>query len=166
MSTKGRYGLRVMIELASQYGNGPVLTETIATNQGISGKYIHILAGGLRVAGLVRAVRGPSGGYELTKKPSSVTALDVITALEGQTAPVDCVSRASFCSRATRCAARDLWCEVASVVDRVLGGVTLDHLAAQQRTKHERTVRMKSTSSRTSPGNTSTCQANPTVSRH
>ncbi|MFC1641729.1 RrF2 family transcriptional regulator [Myxococcota bacterium] len=138
MSTKGRYGLRMMIELASQYGHGPVLAETIASKQGISGKYIHILAGGLRAAGLVRTVRGPSGGYELAKEPWSVTALDVITALEGRSAPVDCVFAASSCAKATRCAARDLWCEIASAVDGVLSGATLDHLAAKQSTKPEK----------------------------
>ncbi len=132
MSTKGRYGLRVMIELAAHYGNGPVLVETIATNQGISGKYIHVLVGGLRAAGLVRTVRGPSGGYELAKRPSTVTARDVIAALEGRSAPVNCVLEASCCSRATLCAARDLWCEVASAVDGVLSAVTLDRLAVSQ----------------------------------
>ncbi len=132
MSTKGRYGLRVMIELAARYGHGPVLVETIATNQGISGKYIHVLVSGLRAAGLIRTVRGPSGGYELAKKPSAVSALDVITALEGRSAPVNCVLEASCCSRASQCAARDLWCEIASAVDGALSGFTLDRLAARQ----------------------------------
>ena len=135
MSTKGRYGLRVMIELAARYGHGPVLVETIATSQGISGKYIHVLVSGLRAAGLVRTVRGPSGGYELARKPSTVSAFDVISALEGRNAPVNCVLEASCCSRATRCAARDLWCEIAAAVDGVLSGVTLDRLAARQRNK-------------------------------
>ena len=135
MSTKGRYGLRLMMELASRYGHGPVLAETIASTQGISGKYIHILAGGLRVAGLLRTVRGPNGGYVLTRKPSDITALDVISALEGRCVPADCVLMASCCTRATYCAARDVWCEVASAVDGVLSGVTLDHLVARQRRK-------------------------------
>jgi Rrf2 family transcriptional regulator, cysteine metabolism repressor len=137
MSTKGRYGLRVMIELAANHGHGPMLAETIAKNQAISSKYIHVLVGGLRAAGLVRTVRGPSGGYELAKRPSSVTALDVITAMEGRSAPVDCILDASSCARAPGCAARDVWCEVASAVDRVLSGLTLDRLAARQRSRQD-----------------------------
>ena len=137
MSTKGRYGLRVMMELADHYGRGPMPVDAIARNQEISGKYIHLLAIGLRSAGLVRTVRGPSGGYELTKNPSSVTALDVVAALEGRSGPVECVADASSCPRADRCAVRDVWCDVASAVDGVLSGLTLEQLAARQRAKAE-----------------------------
>jgi Rrf2 family cysteine metabolism transcriptional repressor len=77
-------------------------------------------------------VRGPNGGYELARKPSSVTALDVISSLEGKCAPVDCVLESSACSRAAGCAARGVWSKVAAAVDRVLASVTLDHLAARR----------------------------------
>lgn len=137
MSTKGRYGLRVMMELASNYGHGPTLVKVIAKNQAISSKYIHLLVTNLRTAGLVRTVRGPSGGYELAKKPSSITALDVISALEGRSAPVECVVDASSCPRAQHCAARDVWCDVASAVDGVLAGITLAQLSSRQRAKQE-----------------------------
>jgi Rrf2 family protein len=137
MSTKGRYGLRVMMELALNCGQGPMAVDTIAKNQGISGKYIHVLVMGLRSAGLVRTVRGPKGGYELAKRASSITALDVIAALEGSSAPVECVVDYSSCSRAGRCATRDLWCDVASAVDQVLSGLTIEQLSARQRAKCE-----------------------------
>jgi Rrf2 family cysteine metabolism transcriptional repressor len=137
MSTKGRYGLRVMMELAGNFGNGPMLVDVIAKNQGISSKYIHLLAASLRSAGLVRAVRGPNGGYELAKSPSSITALDVVSALEGPSAPVECVVDMSSCQRADRCAARDVWCDVASAVDGVLSGLTLAELSARQRSRQE-----------------------------
>lgn len=133
MSTRGRYGLRVMMELAGSYGRGPVPAGVIAGNQGISGNYIHLIVTGLRSAGLVRTARGPGGGYELTRDPASITALEVISALEGRTAPVDCVADGASCPRSGRCAARDLWCEVAGAVDGVLSAVTLDRLAARQR---------------------------------
>lgn len=138
ISTRGRYGLRVMMELAGNYGRGPLLAGAIAESQGISGKYIHTLATGLRSAGLVRAVRGPGGGYELARRPSAITALDVVSALEGRTAPVSCVADASKCPRARRCAARDVWCDVARAVDRILSGLTIEQLAALQRAKQER----------------------------
>ena len=137
VSTRGRYGLRVMIELAAQYGSGPVLVDGIAKNQEISGKYIHVIVSGLRSAGLVRSVRGPNGGYELTRSPSRITALDVISALEGQSAPAHCVLDASSCSRSGNCASRDVWCQVASVVDVVLSALTLEQLVKRQRSNHE-----------------------------
>ncbi len=132
LSTKGRYGLRVMIELAIHYGNGPVSVEIVAKNQRISGKYIHVLVSGLKLAGLIRAERGPCGGYELARKPSSITVLDVISALEGKFAPVKCVCDASFCPQAAHCSARSVWCEVTTAVEKVLSAFTLEQLAAKQ----------------------------------
>jgi Rrf2 family transcriptional regulator, cysteine metabolism repressor len=137
MSTKGRYGLRVMMELANHYGCGPTPVDTIARNQGISGKYIHILVMGLRSAGLVRTLRGPNGGYELTRAPHAITALDVVTALEGKNAPVECVVDTAFCPRTNGCAARDVWCDVAAAIDDVLAGLTLEELASRQRVSTE-----------------------------
>jgi len=137
ISTKGRYGLRVMMELAERYGGGPVTVDSIARRQDISAKYIHVLVTGLRSAGLIRSVRGPSGGYELARSPASITALDVVAALEGRSAPVECVSDAACCPRVPHCAARDVWCQVASAVDGVLSALTLEQLAARQRAKAE-----------------------------
>ncbi len=135
MSTKGRYGLRVTTELAGHYGRGPMAVDAIAKSQDVSGKYIHVLAMSLRSAGLVRTVRGPGGGYELARKPDSITALDVVSALEGSCAPVECVVDPTSCPRADWCAARDVWCDVASAVDAVLSGVTLERLSARQHAK-------------------------------
>jgi Rrf2 family protein len=132
ISTKGRYGLRVMIALAGKHGQGPQPVDELSKDQEISGKYIHVLMGSLRGAGLVRTVRGPSGGYTLAKNPSEITALDVVTALEGKTAPVECVGNAACCARASACVARDLWCDVANAIDKTLSGFTLADLAARQ----------------------------------
>ena len=137
VSTKGRYGLRVMLELAVSYGSGPMAVDLIAEKQDLSAKYIHVLVAGLRAAGLVRAIRGPGGGYELTRPPETITLLDVITALEGPTVPVECVADTSVCSRTDRCAARDVWCEIAEAVDGILAGFTLAELAARQADKDE-----------------------------
>lgn len=137
ISTKGRYGLRVMMELARHYGEGPVPVEEIAQNQQISGNYIHLLVKDLRSAGLVRTIRGPRGGYALTRGPSFITALDVVSALEGNLAPVDCVADQELCSRSAQCIAREVWCEVASAVDGVLSGLTLEQLSARQSAKRE-----------------------------
>jgi Rrf2 family protein len=138
ISTKGRYGLRVMVELATRFGRGPILVPTIAETQNISGNYIHVLLGGLKAAGLVRAVRGPAGGYVLTRHPREITALHVVRALEGQDWPVACVADETLCPRSQTCATRDVWRELAAAMEKVLAGVTLEQLAARQRAKSEK----------------------------
>lgn len=133
MSTKGRYGLRVMMELAGNHGRGPMSVDVISRKQGISKKYIHFLMTGLKSAGLIRTVRGPSGGFELAKAPAAISALDVIAVLEGWKAPVECVVNADSCPRSSRCAAREVWSDVARAVDAVLSGSTLADLSSRQR---------------------------------
>ena len=137
MSTKGRYGLRVMMELATREGSGPVPVETIAQSQDISAQYIHLLTTGLRTAGLVRTTRGPNGGYELARPAATINAQEVIEALEGPTAPVDCVETPATCKRAGECVAREVWCEVAAAMNQVLKGLTLATLAARQRLRRD-----------------------------
>ena len=137
MSTKGRYGLRLMVDLAAHHGNGPLLVETIAERQGISSKYIHVLLAGLKTAGLVRATRGPHGGVQLARPPSAITALEVVEAMEGRSAPTDCVLDQHSCNRATNCVIREVWCQVADAVNGVLGGLTLADLARRQGAQQE-----------------------------
>jgi Rrf2 family protein len=122
-----------MIELASQYGMGPAMVDTIANNQGISKKYIHQLIIRLKSAGLVRSVRGPKGGYELTKDPEKITALEVVEVMEGRISAVECVADSSICSRSGACVTRPIWCEVTAAIDHVLGDVNLKQLASRQR---------------------------------
>lgn len=132
MSTKGRYGLRIMMELARHYGKGPIPVDIIAENQNISGKYIHVLVMGLKSTGLIRTLRGPKGGYSLARDPASITALDVVTALEGKIAPVECVEEESYCNHSSNCIARDLWCKTASAIKEVLQRITIKELADRQ----------------------------------
>jgi Rrf2 family protein len=131
MSTKGRYGLRVMVELAVQHGKGPVMAEALAERQQLSPSYAQLLLGGLKSAGLVRSMRGPSGGYELTRAPSEITALDVVAALE-DAVPVECVAGLSKCKRASICPTREVWQEVSEAVNAVLSRYTLEQLAQRQ----------------------------------
>ena len=139
MSTKGRYGLRVMLELAKHHGQGPVSVDLIAKNQGISQNYIHVLVQGLKAAGLVRTARGPGGGYELARPPSGVTALDVVRALEGDAELVECVQDVASCPRGETCVVRELWGEVGAAIKRVLG-VTLEQLVERDRMRAEEVV--------------------------
>jgi Rrf2 family protein len=127
-----------MIELAEQYGLGPVSVESLSAKLGISGKYIHVLVGGLKASQLIASVRGPSGGYELLREPSSITALDVIVAVEGRLAPVECTCRDDVCVRTGRCVAREVWSNVATVIENTLAGMSLDRLAVRQYHHNER----------------------------
>ena len=130
VSTKGRYGLRVMIELALQAGKGPVLVGILAEAQDLPPKYLHILLGSLRAAGLVRASRGPNGGYELAREASQITALEVVETLEGRILLSEC---GGHCARMGACAAQGVWEEAAASMAGVLGSYTLADLAERQR---------------------------------
>ena len=135
ISTKGRYGLRVMLELALRDGSGPVIMREIADSQGISRKYLHSLLGSLKAAGLVRAIRGSGGGYLLAKPPSNIRASEVLLSLEGPFAPVDCVGDSSICDRVDICVTREIWQEIGEAIERILAGITLEQLAARQNAK-------------------------------
>ena len=121
-----------MIELACCFGMGPVGVPAIAEKQGISAKYIHLLMAGLKSAGLVRSVRGPGGGYELARDPSDITALDIVSVLEGVFVPVECVVDDAFCLRVGYCTARSVWSSVASAMDGALSKLTLADLARKE----------------------------------
>jgi len=126
-----------MMELASRYGKGSVLAETIAGNQEISVRYIHNIVSTLKSAGLVSVSRGRNGGYELARPPSLITVLDVVNILEGPVSPADCVLKKEGCTRAGTCAARDIWVELGEAMTRVMKGVTLEQLAERQRIRKD-----------------------------
>lgn len=135
LSTKGRYGVRAMIELAEKYGQGPVLVRSIAEHQEISLKYLHALLAALKAAKLVRSVRGSGGGYALARPPAEIRLDEILLALEGPLAVVDCVLDGSVCDRAHRCAARDTWAALSDVIERTLAGITLEDLLSKQQLK-------------------------------
>ena len=134
VSTKGRYGLRIMMELALHHGSGPVLVSSIAENQALPGKYIHVLVGGLKAAGLVRAVRGPNGGLELARDPRDITPLDVVTALEGRLV-LDEIPDGTPCEGGESSVAREVWSHLAAAMEASLAQQTLAELAELQRTR-------------------------------
>ncbi|MDD5305727.1 MAG: Rrf2 family transcriptional regulator [Deltaproteobacteria bacterium] len=129
LSTRGRYGLRAMIELAKRHGSGPVLTNTISETQGISTKYLHALLNTLRAAGLVRSIRGAKGGFVLAREPSDIDIKEIVVALEGSLGIVDCVQTPDLCGKNKDCPARRLWEEVGNAISAVLTKYTLEDLA-------------------------------------
>lgn len=126
VSAKELYGLRAMGEFARHYGQGPLSLADVARSQGISQPYLEQIAGDLRRAGLLCSKRGAQGGYTLARSPSSMTAGDVIRALEGNILPVQCMADEMCvpCSHEQGCTARGIW-EV--VRDRLVE--TLDSIA-------------------------------------
>ena len=131
LSTGGRYGLRAILDLSLHAGEGPVLVRDISQRQDISGLYLAQLLSRLKTAGLVRSVRGPNGGFMLTKPSSHIRVIEIMKAMEGSSAPVECVEDAAVCSRAGVCPARTVWLEIKKAIDQVLESTTLHDLAGQ-----------------------------------
>ncbi len=130
LSTRARYGLKAMVDLAERYGGGMVSTSALAALQGISDAYLEQLIAALRRAGLVVSVRGAQGGYALSRPPAEINVGDVLRALEGSTAVMECVgtSRVS-CGNACSCSARPLWLKLQRRIDEVLDSTTLADMA-------------------------------------
>jgi len=135
LSTKGRYGTRLMLELAIHYGKGPVALKDIAKRQEISEKYLWQLISPLKIAGLVNSTRGPSGGYTLAKKPSEITLNDIVSVLDGPLCIVDCVKDPSLCKRSANCVTREVWSETSEELSKVLASKTLEDMIKRQKNK-------------------------------
>ncbi len=127
-SAKGRYGLQFMVDLALQAGRGPVLVDTVAERQALPPKFLRVLLGGLKSAGLVKVQRGPSGGCELARHPSHISALQVLEALEGRLGSAGLPPDATHSARAVR----ELWTRSTEAARDVLRSTTLADLAARQ----------------------------------
>jgi Rrf2 family protein len=135
LSTRGRYGLRAMLELAIGFEKGPVLMRSISENQEISLKYLHSLLTTLKGAGLVRSVRGKGGGYMLTRAPSEIRISEVVKVLEGSLTLVECVKDKSLCRRAEHCVAREVWQDLGDAIENTLSGLTLYDLLIRMKKK-------------------------------
>lgn len=129
LSTRGRYGVRAMFELACNYGHGPMTLRTIAEKQGVSESYLEQLLASLRKSGLIRSTRGAQGGYQLSRSPEQISVGDVIRILEGPIAPVECVSEfSSVCSNSDKCVTRLIWKEVKECIENVFDNITLQDM--------------------------------------
>jgi Rrf2 family protein len=142
LSTKGRYGMRAMLDLAQHYDDGLVLVKDVARRQEVSERYLEHLFLSLKTAGLVKSVRGAHGGFTLARSPNKIKLMDIISVSEGPLALVDCVVDASVCPRSSKCAARDLWHELQSAMGEVLGSLTLQDLVERQRVKERPSANM------------------------
>jgi len=133
ISTRGRYGLRAMLELGLHHGGPPTLLCTISESQDLSKKYLHALLTDLRSAGLVRSIRGSKGGFMLVRSPEAIDLCEIVAALEGPLSPVDCVEDADVCDKADGCVVREVWQDLTDVIQRHLSGITLADLLERHR---------------------------------
>ena len=121
------------MELAENYGKGPLQLKAIAEHQEISVKYLEQLMAVLKSARIVRSVRGPSGGYVLAKNPNEIKVSDCFNCLEGPVITTECVDNSSFCTRTADCIARGLWTDVQNTVMDLLRSITLQSLIDRTR---------------------------------
>jgi Rrf2 family protein len=133
ISTKGRYALRLMLDLAIHDTGEPVRIKDIAARQEISDKYLEQIISSLNKAGYVKSIRGPQGGYRLTKNPEQYTVGMILRLTEGSLAPVACLDdEVNSCTRQDTCATLRLWKMVNDSVSSVVDKVTLADLVEWQ----------------------------------
>lgn len=137
LSTRSRYGVRMMADLADHYGKAPVFLKDIAKREDISEKYLSLIVIPLRSSGLIQSIRGAHGGYILAKPPEEITVQDIYGALEGEICLVDCVKNSDNCSRAYTCPTRDVWSHLSEKIKEALDSVTLADLVKTRRQKAE-----------------------------
>ena len=127
ISTRGRYALRMMLDLAEHSDEGFVALKDIALRQDISKKYLEQIIPVLNRSGLLQTSRGFQGGYRLIKKPSEYTVLEILTATEGSLAPVSCLeSEENNCPRKGECLTLPVWQGLKDAVENYLGSITLE----------------------------------------
>ncbi|QAA33800.1 MULTISPECIES: RrF2 family transcriptional regulator [Clostridium] len=127
LSTKGRYGVKAMVDLAINYGEAPVSIKTISERQSISEYYLEQLFSPLRKAKLIKSIRGAQGGYVLNKEPKDITVADIMDVLEGPIEISDCVDGV-VCDNVDCCATRLLWKKIKDSLDEVMESVTLQDI--------------------------------------
>ncbi|MFO7821272.1 MAG: Rrf2 family transcriptional regulator [Lentisphaeria bacterium] len=128
LSTRVRFGLRIMVQIAAEGEKEPVFARRIAAAQGISEPYVDQILMALRSGGLVISRRGRKGGYQLADAPENITALDVLETIEGDLGLVECVLDASACDRLAGCVTHKVWRQATAALKNSLSSVTLADL--------------------------------------
>jgi Rrf2 family protein len=127
LSTKGRYGVKAMVDLAINYGGAPVSIKTISTRQNISEYYLEQLFSPLRKANLITSIRGAQGGYILSREPKDITIAEIMYEVEGPIEISECIESTS-CDNVDCCATRLLWEKLKNSIDEVMGSITLQDI--------------------------------------
>lgn len=132
ISTKGRYALWIMLDLALYSKGENVSIKTISERQNISEKYLEQIITLLNKSGYVKSVRGSNGGYQLTKQPKDYTVGMILRCAEGSLSPVACVEDDSFCEKEDKCVTSFVWKEIAKAISNVVDSITLEDLVEKQ----------------------------------
>lgn len=128
MSTKGRYGIKAMLELALVYEIETMSVKSIAKKQNISELYLEQIFSMLRKAQLIKSVRGAKGGYSLTRNPKNITIKNIIDVVEGPISISDCIEKDANCDNLGKCATRVLWVKIRDAIDNIFSSVTLQDI--------------------------------------
>lgn len=139
LSTRTRYGVRMMLALARNYGQGFVFLKDVAKGEDISEKYLSQIIIPLRGAGLVSSSRGVHGGYALARSPAEITLRQIVEPFEGDCL-VNCVNNPAACPRVSTCASRDVWTLLGGKITETLNGITLEQLLHRDHDKMEQST--------------------------
>ncbi|MFB0566926.1 MAG: Rrf2 family transcriptional regulator [Candidatus Aminicenantaceae bacterium] len=147
LSTKGRYGTRLMQNLAFHYTNGSeaVILKNISDEEEISIRYLEQIIIPLKIARLVKSIRGAGGGYTLARSPSEIKVSEILKALEGSCCLVDCVEDEEYCNRIPTCATYEIWKEATNMLKNYFEGISLQDLVKISKRKN---TQLKKQSSR------------------
>ena len=136
ITSKGRYALRVMLDLAQHREEGYISLKTIADRQGYSMKYLEMIVGSLKRAGLVASIRGKEGGYQLVRDPEDYTIGEILRCIEDNLAPVACIKAGDICcEHAGECMTVPMWKELDDITNAYLDGVSLQDLLTGEKWK-------------------------------
>lgn len=142
ISTKGRYGIRLMLSLAINFDKGTLPIKAIAAEQQISEKYLEQIINPLTKAGLVKSFRGAQGGYVLSRHPKNITIGQILQVLEGSLSPVDCVDN-PVCPNSDFCVSLSLWKKMKDALDEVVDNTSLESMAQEYLEKETGHLRQK-----------------------
>ena len=128
LSTRSRYGTRMMLDLAQHYDEGPVQIRNVSKRENISVKYLEQLIIPLKKANFIKSVRGPKGGHMLAKPPEAITIGEIVRVLEGGINLSSCIENPEVCDRTSDCLTRDLWEETTKAMYEKLNSATLSKM--------------------------------------
>lgn len=141
VSTKGRYGLRAMVDLAVNDRDGQVSLKSVAERQGLSENYLEQLFSSMKKAGIVKSVRGAQGGYLLAKPAENISVGDVLRSLEGTLCPVDCIDldMPTACDKSDVCVTATVWAKLRDKINEVVNSISIADLVKEyeEKTKND-----------------------------
>ena len=138
LSTRSRYGVRMMLSLAVNETKKPIFLKDIARSESISEKYLSQIIIPLKARGLVNTFRGAHGGYVLGRPASEIKLRDIVEPLEGDLGLVDCVRKTDLCERSMECVTRDIWSEMSTLLLEFLDSYTLEDLIQRHLKKQKK----------------------------